>query len=102
MSESTGRALLLATFFLALAVVSWDEIKHGGVLPRPRRYVGAGVVFAIAGLAAPVIGASTAGVFGAGMVLALLYQGVLGVGPGAPAATGSTAAAGGIAGGAVQ
>lgn len=94
MSEQNGRQLLLGMFFLSLAVVAWDEIKHGGVMPRPRRFIGAGVVFGILGLAAPFISYKLAGIFGAGMLLALMYKGVINMGP---AATG--AVVGGIPGG---
>lgn len=98
MSEQGAKSLLLTCFLLAIAIVSWDEIKHGGMFPRPRRFIGAGLVFGILGFAAPVISVQVASVLGAGMVLALLYKGVIGMGPGVGAVAAAGAAAGATAG----
>jgi len=98
MSEQTGKAMLLTMFFLAIAIVAWDDIKHGGVWPRPRRFMGAGAVFGILGLVTPFVGAQVTGIFGAGMVLALFYKGVVGIGGTAAGAIGQGAIGGATAG----
>lgn len=74
MSPEAGRSTLLVSFFLALAIVSYQEIHDAKVMPRPRRYISAGMVYGILGVLAPFISYQLAGLFGVGMILALVYQ----------------------------
>lgn len=74
MTPETGRRMLLITFILALAIVTYQEVHDAKLIPRPRRYIGAGVVYGILGVLAPFISYPLAGWFGAGMVLTLVYQ----------------------------
>lgn len=75
MSDSPG---LPALFLLAVALVTWDEIRHKGhVPPYPQRYVGAAVAFGLLGVLDKFAARlSTALAFG--LVLALGYQAVSG------------------------
>jgi hypothetical protein len=73
MSEDQGKMLLLSTFILVVAIVTWSEIKDNKTFPRPQRYVGAGVVWGVLGLSAPILTYPLAGMIGAATMLALLY-----------------------------
>lgn len=74
MTESQGRQVLLATFLAAIATLTWTEMHLYQTMPRPARYVGAGLTWGILGLLAPVITYRLAALFGAGLYLTLLYQ----------------------------
>jgi hypothetical protein len=73
MSEDQGKMLLLSTFILVVAIVTWSEIKDNKTFPRPQRYVGAGVVWGVLGLSAPILTYPLAGMIGAATMLGLLY-----------------------------
>lgn len=74
MTPQSGRAILLTSFFVALAIVTYQEIHDGGQMPRPKRYFSAGLVYGLLGVAAPFISYPIAGALGVGMVLALVWQ----------------------------
>lgn len=74
MSDETGRRLLTVTFIAAVAMITYLEIHDKQEMPKPARYVGAGVVYGILGIVAPFITYPLAGMFGVGVFLALLYQ----------------------------
>lgn len=74
MTPEAGRRTLLISFFVALVIVSYQEIHDARVMPRPRRYISAGLVYGILGVLAPFISYQLAGLFGVGMILALMYQ----------------------------
>lgn len=74
MSEDAGRKILLATFFAAVATLTWSEMRNYQRWPMPSRYVGAGLTWGILGLLAPVVSYRLASVFGVGLYLTLLYQ----------------------------
>lgn len=74
MTPETGRRTLLISFFVALVIVSYQEIHDARVIPRPRRYISAGLVYGILGVLSPFISYQVAGLMGVGMVLALMYQ----------------------------
>lgn len=74
MGEETGRRLLTFTFLAAVVMITYLEIHDKQEMPKPARYVGAGVVYGILGIAAPIISYPLAGMFGVGVFLALLYQ----------------------------
>lgn len=65
---------LLATFLIAVGMVTWDEVKNLHRVPFPARYLYIGIVWAVLGLiselGAPEIGA----VFGVGLVVAMAYS----------------------------
>lgn len=74
MNDAKGRQLLVMSFFVAIAMVTWQEVRDAKIVPRPRRYVSAAMVYGILGVAAPVLSYSFAGILGVGMVLALFWQ----------------------------
>jgi len=74
MSEDRGREILLITFMFAIGMVTWTEIHVNKTAPRPSRFVGAGMVWGILGLIAPLISYQVVAMFGIGMDLALLYN----------------------------
>lgn len=76
MSDDTGRRLLVSTFLVAVALLTWNEMKVNKVMPRPQRYVGAGVIWALLALLSPVLTYSLSGMFSVGVVLMLLYKNV--------------------------
>lgn len=73
-TPEAGRRILLMSFFVALVIVSYQEIHDAQVIPRPRRFVSAGLVYGILGTLAPFISYPLAGLLGVGMVLALVWQ----------------------------
>lgn len=74
MNERVGRQILLATFIGAVFTLTWSEVGKNKVVPRPARYVGAGMTWGILGLISPIISYRLAAMFGVGLYLALLYQ----------------------------
>jgi len=74
MTPDTGRRLLLTSFFVSLVIVSYQEVHDAHVIPRPKRYFSAGIVYGILGIIAPIISFQIAGVFGIGMLLALIWM----------------------------
>lgn len=64
---------LLVTYFAALAIITWDELKHKQRIPHPENYVRAGIVWAILGVVAEIGAPEVAGIFGLGLVVAMLY-----------------------------
>jgi hypothetical protein len=74
MSDETGKSLLLTTFVLAIAMLTWSEIAKNHTVPRPQRYVSAGILWSILGLLSPVLTYSLTGLFGMGLFLTLLYS----------------------------
>ncbi len=73
MSDDTDRRILITTFIIAVAFLTWQEIKNKTV-PRPARYVGAGVIWGLLGLLGPVLTYPVASMFSIAMLLVLLYQ----------------------------
>ena len=74
MTPESGRRVLMVSFFLALAILTWQEVRDAKVFPRPRRYISAGIVYGLLGVVAPFISFQVAGLLGVGMILALFYQ----------------------------
>lgn len=72
MNDNTGRQILVASFFGTIAVVVWQEI-HFGHAPRPQRFVSAGLLYGILGVAAPILSYPLASLFGVGIFLTMLY-----------------------------
>lgn len=64
---------LLATFMLALAILTWDEVKHQQRVPHPDVYWHAAVVWAILGIASELGVPELAALFGVGYVLSMMY-----------------------------
>jgi hypothetical protein len=73
MSDENGHMLLLATFVAAVAMVTWIEVKRNHTVPRPQRYVSAGLLWGILGISSPVLTYSLTGLFGVGILLTLMY-----------------------------
>jgi hypothetical protein len=69
-----GRPALLVTFLVAVAMVTWSELKVNHRIPQPQRFVFAGVVWGVLGVVSELGGPELAAVFGLGMVLVLTYQ----------------------------
>jgi hypothetical protein len=74
MDEGRAKSILLTTFVLALAILAWTEIYRLHTVPRPVRFVGAGLVWGILGLSAPLISYRVASTMSVAMVIALLYS----------------------------
>jgi hypothetical protein len=74
MSDDQGKALLSATFVLAVALAVWSELHDNHRLPLPSRFIGIGLVWGTLGLVGPFVSYTLAGTVGAGMLLALYYQ----------------------------
>jgi hypothetical protein len=74
MNPNTGRRLLVTSFLLAVIMATWSEVHDYKRAPVPSRYVGAGVAYGLLGVLAPFISFELAGLFGVGLLLALVYQ----------------------------
>lgn len=77
MNERSGRQLLVMSYVVSIAILTWSEIRQYQRWPIPSRYTGANLVYVLLGLATPLIGWELAGVMGSGMLLALMYKVVL-------------------------
>lgn len=69
-----ARAILLMEWLVIIALVTWDELVNNQRIPYPARYVQSSVVYAVLGLATPIISDGLAAALGAGLLLALLYK----------------------------
>jgi hypothetical protein len=74
MTDQQGNSLMRTTFFIALIVMTWGEVKQQKQVPRPARYVAAGMTWGILGFAAPFITYRIAGMLAVGFLLTLFYQ----------------------------
>lgn len=64
---------LLGTFFAAVSVITWDELKHQQRFPHPEVYVYVALVWAILGIVGELGAADLAALFGLGIFLTMLY-----------------------------
>lgn len=74
MNPQSGRVVLLVSFFVAIAIITYQEVHDGSQIPRPKRYISAGMVYGLLGVLAPFVGYPVTGALGVGMVLALIWQ----------------------------
>lgn len=77
MSDQRGLRILSALFFLSLIIISWQEIKLSASpigWPRPQRFIGITVVFALLGFFADIASAELAAVIGAGLTMGLIIN----------------------------
>lgn len=95
MTPINGQRLIVGTFFLACAIIAWNNMKNHGVAPAPYRFIGAGVVYGVLATISPFVGPAAA-VAGVGYVIVLMYQFF-----GANLATEGATSVGGASGGAV-
>lgn len=65
---------LVAEYLIVATIITIDEVKKEQRVPLPSRYVQSTVAFGILGVASAFIGTEIAAVFGAGLILALLYK----------------------------
>jgi hypothetical protein len=74
MNDQQGKNLLIACWLIVIGVITWDELHKKKETPVPQRYIHASIGFGLLGLAGYLITFQLAGVFGVGLLLALLYQ----------------------------
>lgn len=74
MSDETGKNLLIVTWLIVLGVITWDELSKKKEVPLPQRYIHASLGFGLLAVAGYLITFQLAGIFGVGLLLALLYQ----------------------------
>lgn len=69
-----SRSALMVSFLAAIGIVTWHEIKTLQRIPHPATYVHAAVVWAILGIVSDLGAPELAAVFGAGLVLSMVYR----------------------------
>jgi len=65
---------LLATYFAAISIITWDEIKNQQQIPHPQKFIYATVVWAVLGAVSELGLDDLAALFGLGLVLTMLYR----------------------------
>lgn len=63
-----------ATFWIAVAMVTWDEYRKANFPPQPQRFMWVVVVWSVLGLVANAGAPQIASVFGFGILLAMGYR----------------------------
>lgn len=73
-ANNRARGALLGLYVVAMCIITWLEVKKEKRVPAPRRYVGSSIAFGTLGLIGPLVSYPLAAVFGAGLVIVLLYN----------------------------
>jgi hypothetical protein len=80
MNSQRGARIISMLFLLDLFIITWSELKPGNNnpspigWPRPARYVGLGVAFALLGAFGELANAELAAVVAAGLSMALIIR----------------------------
>jgi len=79
MQTGKGLRILAAAFIAAMGIVTWQELKSSANdspigWPRPSRYLGVAIVYAMLGFLAEILSGELAAVLGVGMLFGLLMQ----------------------------
>jgi hypothetical protein len=69
-----GRPILLLTFLTAVAIIAWQQIHKAGQIPHPSKFVYAGAVWAVLGVASELGAPELSAAFGVAFVIALAYR----------------------------
>lgn len=72
MNDDRGKHILGATFFIAINLITFSELKKYHEVPRPARYVGSSLTWGILALISPVTGYGFTSVFSLGLLLMLI------------------------------
>lgn len=73
MTDDQAKNILFTSFFLCIAIASFDSLKAEHSLPKPRVYLGACMTYGILAFLSP-FAPQLAAMFGAGFLLVKIYQ----------------------------
>lgn len=68
------RQVLIGSFFIACALISWQYWKADEAIPPPAKFTYAGLVYGLLGIAGAFLGPETAALMGVGYLLVLIYK----------------------------